>query len=269
MTTGFAQVTGGQLYFEIDGDGPPVVLIHAGLWDSRIWDQQMKDFAERHTVVRYDQRGFGRSDRFDEQFSERQDLAELLAHVGLPAASLVGASVGGAVAIDFALEHPESVEALVLVAAGLGGDSTEDDQGMQRVFKEVQIAVAAGDLEQATDLELQIWAPLRTDPEVDRRIREVAQDNRHANTLPWKLLHRLEPPAAGRLGEIRAPTLVMVGDQDAPVMATIADNIANGIPDSRRYIVEGADHLPNMRKPEEFNRVVLSFLGEVAGRSSL
>jgi 3-oxoadipate enol-lactonase len=259
-------VPGGRLYFEVAGDGPLVVLIHAGLWDSRIWDQQMEEFARRHTVIRYDQRGFGRSDRFDQPFSERGDLAELMAHLEFARLSLVGASLGGAVAIDFALEHPEMVDALVLIAPGLGGDKSEGDEDMKRISTQVEAAVDAGELERATDLELQIWAPLRTDPEIDRRIRDIAQDNRHANTLPWKLLERLDPPAAGRLGEIRAPTLVVVGDRDAPVMGTIADNLVKGIPGARRHVIEGADHLPNMRVPEEFNRVVLGFLEEAARR---
>jgi 3-oxoadipate enol-lactonase len=259
-SSGYTPVEGGRLYYEAAGDGPPVVLLHAGLWDSRIWDDQMDAFARHHTVVRYDLRGFGRSDRFEKPFSARDDLADLLAFLGLPSAALVGASIGGALAIDFALDRPHMVDALVLVAPGLSGDDTPDDEDMLRLFEEAEAAFKAGDLERTVDLELQVWAPLRTDPDVDRRIRGIAQENRHELTLDWKLSRPLEPPAGGRLGEIRAPTLLLVGDGDASVMEVIANKVVAGINGAHKEVIAGADHLPNMRQPEEFNRIVLGFL---------
>jgi 3-oxoadipate enol-lactonase len=255
---------GAKLYFEALGDGPPVVLIHAGLWDARIWDQQMDAFAQAHTVVRYDLRGFGRSDRFDHEFSARDDLADLLSTLSLPSSAIVGASIGGALGLDFALEQPEKVDSLVLAAAGLSGDDTPDDEAMIRLFDEAEAAFKAGDFERVVDLELQVWCPLRTDREVDRRIRDIAQDNRHELALDWKLSRQLDPPAAGRLDEVGAPTLVIVGDSDAAVMPAIAEKLVAGIRGARMQVIAGADHLPNMRRAEEFNAAVLAFLTEVA-----
>jgi 3-oxoadipate enol-lactonase len=263
--SGYAPVSGGRLWYEVAGSGPAVVLVHAGLWDGRIWDDQMEPFAERHRVVRYDLRGFGRSDRFDRPFSERQDLVELMDRLEIERATLVGASVGGALAIDFAIEHPERVDALVLVAPGLSGDDTPDPEEVMPTFERMGQAVERGDLEGAVDAELEVWAPLRTDPQVDARIRAIAQDNRHELTLDWKLDRRLEPPAAGRLGEIRARTLLIIGDSDLSVMDVIADKIVGGISGARKAVIAGADHLPNMRRPEEFNRLVLEFLAEPPG----
>src|SRR6266480_2049232 len=133
---GFLEVENGRLYFEVAGEGPAVVLIHAGLWDSRIWEDQFTAFADRHTVLRYDLRGFGRSSRFDRPFSARQDLADLMGFLGMERASLVGASIGGALAVDFTLERPEMVGALVLVGAGLSGDDTPDDEETTRVLEQ-------------------------------------------------------------------------------------------------------------------------------------
>jgi pimeloyl-ACP methyl ester carboxylesterase len=260
MPEGFAPVENGRLWYEIRGFGPPVILIHAGLWDARTWDDQMEPFSRGHRVVRYDLRGFGRSDRFDRPFSERRDLAQLMDHLGLESAALVGASIGGALAVDFAIEYPNRVNALVLVAPGLSGDDTPDTDEMERIWKQAQAAKDAGDLEGCVDLELEIWTPLRTDPEVDRRIRHIAQDNRHELTLEWRHSQGMEPPAAGRLGEVRVPTLLILGDSDAPVMGTIADRIVAGIPGTTRAAIPGADHLPNMRRPAEFDRIVLEFL---------
>ncbi|MGH2556827.1 MAG: alpha/beta fold hydrolase [Actinomycetota bacterium] len=264
---GFAPVEGGRIYYEVRGEGPPVVLIHAGLWDGRIWDAQMDAFSSRYRVVSYDLRGFGRSDRLTVPFSHRQDLADLMAFVGVDSAAVVACSIGGSLAIDFALERPRMVDALVLVAPGLSGDDTPDDDHTAKLLDEAEKALEAGDPEKAVDLQLQAWTPLETDPDVDRRIRDIAMDNRHVDTLDWSLSRRLEPPAAGRLSEIRAPTLVMLGDRDAPVMESLVEKVVAGIPGARRVLISGADHLPNMRRPDEFNRDVLDFLEEALLRA--
>jgi pimeloyl-ACP methyl ester carboxylesterase len=259
--SGFADVEGGPLFYEVAGEGPPVVLIHAGLWDRRIWDRQVDAFtAAGHTVIRYDLRGFGRSDPPTVPFSFRQELADLLAHLAIPRASVVGASMGGAIALDFALERPELVDALVLVAPGVSGDDTPDDERTARLLGESEEVFENGDHERAVDIALQVWCPLRTDPEVDRRIRDIAMDNKDVDGFDWSLSRRLDPPAAGRLHEIAVPTLVIVGDSDAAVMPTICDKLAAGIPGARKAVIEGADHLPNMRRPQEFDRLVLDFL---------
>jgi 3-oxoadipate enol-lactonase len=264
--TGFADTeAGGRLFFEVAGDGPPVVLIHAGLWDSRIWDDQMPAFAARHRVLRYDIRGFGRSDGVSGAFSHRGDLADVMDAVGMDRAALVGCSIGGSLAIDFTLDRPARVDALVAVCSGMSGDQTPDDPSMEAVFKEAEKAFEAGDLARVVDLELQVWCPLRTDPDVDRRIRAIAHDNERAMTMEFgPNSAQLDPPAAGRLGEIRVPTLVISGDRDASVMEVLARTLASGIPDARHEVMRGADHLPNMRDPKTFNRVVLEFLGSVA-----
>jgi 3-oxoadipate enol-lactonase len=264
--TGFAETTaGGRLFFEVAGEGPAVVLIHAGLWDRRIWDDQLPSFTAGHGVLRYDLRGFGRSDGVQGPFSHRQDLADVMAAAGIEHAGLVGCSIGGSLAIDFTLERPNEVDALVAVCAGLSGDQTPDDPSMEAIFKEAESAFEAGDLSKVVDLELQVWCPLRTDPDVDRRIREIAHDNERALTMEYGTNSaQLDPPAAGRLGEIRVPTLVISGDRDAAVMEVIARALASGIAGARHVVMQGTDHLPNMRDPEGFNRTVLEFLGSVS-----
>src|SRR6266700_3805147 len=104
VRSGSADVSdGGRLYWEEAGEGPPVVLIHAGLWDRRIWDEQMEPFAAAHRVVRYDLRGFGRSSPLERPFSARRDLADLLDALAIEGTALVGCSIGGGLAVDFAL----------------------------------------------------------------------------------------------------------------------------------------------------------------------
>jgi len=258
---GFAPVDGGRLYYEVRGVGPPIVLIHAGLWDLRIWDDQMESFAKRHTVVRFALPGFGRSEFPDRPFSIRRQIADLLRLLEVSPCVVLGCSIGGQVALDFTLEHPDMVGRLILVAAGMSGDDTPDDPEMINLLEEAEEAFKAGDLERMVDLQLRVWTPLRTNPEVDRRIRDIAMDNRAVDTLDWSLSQRLDPPAAGRLAEVRVPTLVILGEHDVRPMAVIGEKLARGIPGARKLVIGDSDHLPNMRNPDEFNRAVLEFLG--------
>jgi pimeloyl-ACP methyl ester carboxylesterase len=186
-----------------------------------------------------------------------------MAALDISSAVVVGGSIGGALAIDFALEFPWLVDGLVLVAPGLSGDDTPDDERTAGLLDMAEAALAAGDLERAVDVQLQAWTPLRTDALAEDRIRSIALDNKHVDTLDWSLSQRLDPPAAGRLAEIRAPTLVIIGDEDAAVMSAIASAIVNGIDGARSVEIQDADHLPNMRQPKRFNDVVLGFLDEV------
>ncbi len=265
MRRGFAHIEGGRLYYELAGDGPAIVLIHAGLWDLRIWDQQVEPFvAAGLTVLRYDLRGYGRSDPPTVPFSFRQELADLMAHLGVPRAAIVGASVGGQIALDFTLERPDLADALILVGAGLSGDDTPDDPETAMKLEASEAAFEAGDHARAVDLALAVWCPLRTDSGVDRRIRDIAMDNRDVDGFDWSLSRRLDPPAAGRLHEVDVPTLVIVGDADVPAMRTIADTLADGVAGARLEVLEGADHLPNMRRAPAFNRLVLDFLAAPA-----
>ena len=192
----------------------------------------------------------------------RRQIADLLGVLDISKASVLGCSIGGQIALDFALEHPQMVDRLVLVASGMSGDDTPDDPAMIKVLDQAEEAFKEGDLERTVDLQLHVWTPLRTDPEVDRRIRDIAMDNKRVDTLDWSLSERLDPPAAGRLGEVRAPTLVVLGERDVGPMAVVGEKLSRGIAKTRTVVVKGADHLPNMRAPEEFNPIVLSFLAE-------
>ncbi|HEX7463864.1 MAG TPA: alpha/beta fold hydrolase, partial [Actinomycetota bacterium] len=159
MTHGYVYVGGGRLYHEIAGDGPPVALIHPGLWDRRTWDDQFEPFAERHRVIRYDLRGYGLSSRPEpgSAYSHVVDLAAILDAVGIDRAALVGCSMGGRIALDFALTHPDRVLALVLVAADVSGTEEglpEEETWFSERWAPIESAIAAGDLERAMDLTL-------------------------------------------------------------------------------------------------------------------
>jgi len=268
----FIEVEGGSLYVEEDGEGPAVVFLHPGLWDCRTWDEQFALFSDRYRVLRYDARGYGKSSRLAPgvAYSHVRDLVAVLDDAGIDRAAFVGCSMGGGIEIDLALEHPERILALVLVAPGLGGfEGTADEEaGWEAWYVErqppIDAAIEAGELERAQDLRLQtMWASLGTDDEAGRRIREIAFDNLHELTMDESGKEDLDPPAFVRLGEIAVPTLVLPADHDPPEMDTICSVLAERIPRARLVRIPETDHVINMRRPAEFNRVVLGFLAEV------
>jgi 3-oxoadipate enol-lactonase len=255
---------GARLRFDTAGEGPDVVFLHPGLWDRRTWDRQMTTFpAAGFRVTRYDARGYGESSRpSGASYSHVDDLVALLDLLGIEQAALVGCSMGGAIEIDFTVEHPDRVWAMVPVASGISGFEPLEEEAdwWAAVDGPIEAAVEAGDLTLAQDLRLALWAPLGTDDEAGRKIHDIAFDNIHELTMDESAERELDPPAAHRLGEIDVPTLVIAADHDPPDMLRIADLIARGIPDARRITIEQADHVVNLRQPERFDEVVLAFL---------
>ncbi len=121
IETGFVETDGTRLYYEAMGEGHPLVLIHGGYMDRRMWDDQFAAFAEHYKVVCYDVRGFGKTELPHQAYTDRQDLYNLLTFLGIEKTYLLGLSLGGEIAQDFTLEHPEMVDALILVGTPIGG----------------------------------------------------------------------------------------------------------------------------------------------------
>jgi pimeloyl-ACP methyl ester carboxylesterase len=267
VETGVVEVVGGTLEYEAAGEGAPVVLLHGGLWDRRTWDGQFGVFSRTYRVVRYDLRGYGRSSRPEpgKPYSHVEDLAAVMDASGVERAALVGNSLGGRTAIDFALTHPRRVSALVLAATNVGGfeETEEEADAYAPVDREIEQAVEAGDAERAMELELSVWATaLGADDPAGARIRQIAFDNLHVITMDESGAARLDD-AFPRLPEIDAPTLVLPADHDPPVFRRLSGEVAGRIPNARLTEIPETDHVIPVRRPAEFNRVVLEFLGEV------
>jgi len=262
-TTGKAVVNGGELYYEVSGDGAPLVLVHAGISDSRMWDGQFEPFTQHYRTIRHDLRGFGRSPMVEGPYSHHADLLALLDTLDVERASFVGCSMGGGAIIDFALENPQRVEALVLVGSAVGG--FEFDEEPPEEWDELVAADEAGDLERVSELEVRMWVdgPRRGPEVVDPTVRDLVREM-NLIALKNEVLKlgeelELQPPAVSRLSQIRAPALVLVGEEDRPRPLAAAD-LLESLPDARKTVMAGTAHLPNMERPEEFNRLVLDFL---------
>jgi 3-oxoadipate enol-lactonase len=267
-SSGYAPVENGELYYEVAGQGHPLLLIHAGVADLRMWDHQFATFAEHFRVIRYDTRGFGRSRTAATTFSDQQDIVDLLRHLGVERVHIIGVSRSGKIAIDFALEHPEMVGALIPTAAGISGyehHPSEAESALSQMFEEMEVAWEAKDWERLVDLEVRVWVDGPGQPEgraaaaVREKVRAMCLDN-YRNQTVEPTPRPLEPPAIGRLGEIVAPTLIIIGDLDTPACLSMADAMAAGIAGARKVVFPGVAHMVPMERPEEFNRAVLEFL---------
>jgi 3-oxoadipate enol-lactonase len=265
MKSGFLEVNNARFYYEMDGTGIPLVLVHAGITDCRMWNDQFPVFAKKYQTVRYDRRGFGKTPMVAGDFSLHNDLYEVLKALGIAQAVLVGCSQGGKTVTNFTLEHPEMTKALVLVGSALGGFQFDGEQAPQEA--ELEKAGQDGDLARVNELEIQMWVdgPCRRPDQVYPAVRTLALDmNRIALENPQDLGNEipLDPPAVGRLGEIKVPTLVIYGDIDAPYIPAASEFLAQNIPGAKKVVMKDVAHLPNMEKSGEFNAHVLSFLSQ-------
>jgi len=260
-----ATIHGARIHYEREGSGLPVVFLHAGIADSRMWEPQVAAFAKHFDVVRPETCGFGQSDLPPQRWSPVADLLELMDQLQLKPAHLVGCSIGASIAIDFALEHSERISKLVLVGPGIGGANF--GQKYPEVFAEVQKADEAKDMGAVNQAEMHLWldGPRRARGYVKEPLRRLFLDMNGGNVnADWESAPTddLQPPAIERLHEITAPTLVVVGDEDAPPVLDAVHVLMEKLPHARKEIIHDAAHLPNLEHPHEFNRVVLEFLLE-------
>ena len=263
---GFADINGAKIYYEICGTGTPLIMLHAGIADSRMWQQQFEYFSQHYKVVTYDLRGFGKTGMPEGPYAHYRDLAGLLDTLGIDSAIFMGCSMGGSTAIDFALEYPSRVRGLVLVGSGVDGYKIED-KGTIENFKQFEKAIGDNDLEKAADLWIQLWvvgpsrSPERFDQEIIALARDMILTYFHNNPLKGE---EQGPEELGidRLAEITVPALIAVGDLDAPDLMTIADLLERALADPKKITIPETAHLPNLEKPEAFNALVHQFLRE-------
>jgi pimeloyl-ACP methyl ester carboxylesterase len=264
--TGFVAANNANLFSEIGGSGTPFVMIHAGVADNRQWNNEFPAFAKKYRVMRYDMRGYGKSELVEGDFTHIADLEVLLETLQIREPMvLMGCSMGGGLAMDFTITHPALVKALIMVDSGPSGlnlDVPESDK-----FADVEKAFKEGDLDLVSEIETQIWfdGTGRTPQQVDQNARKLLFEmNRIALGHEVKELGKrkpnLEKLAAERLHEIHCPVLVIVGANDELYSLAAADYMEKHIKSARKVVIEDAAHLPNMEHPQQFFEVVSDFL---------
>ncbi len=242
-----------ELWYDESGEGSPVVLLHEGVVDSRIWEPVVPLLGERHRVIRFDQRGFGRSPMQDGPYSLVDDLLSVLDAAGIDQAALVGCSRGGGIALTAAVEQPERVSALVLAGSGLPGHSVQMVDWSPEQMARWEAADAADDFDAMAELDMEAWAPMGADAELRAMFVEnaVGSNGEHTTT---------DEPVAERVGEIAAPTLVITGGRDVPGINKVGDLLARRIPGARQAVIEETDHMIPWRTPEELSHLILAFI---------
>ncbi|NJD60606.1 MAG: hypothetical protein C3F13_17645 [Anaerolineales bacterium] len=272
FTSGYAPVNHGELYYEVAGSGQPVLLIHAGVADLKMWDGQFDLFSRSYRVIRYDTRGYGRSRTENTEYSNRQDILDLFSHLGVDQASIIGVSRGGQIAIDFTIEHPERVSALVPVAAGISGfefqpDDSEEAQHENELFIRMDDLWQKKAFDELAELEAHVWADGPSQPvgraaeKIRAYVRNTVRSNfsrQDGQATPIPLF----PPAYARLGEIRQPTLVLIGEYDSTGAKAAAAELECQIPQARMVGIPHAAHMIPLEQPAKFNELVLAFLKE-------
>ena len=260
----YLNVSGTRIYYEECGSGPAIVLLHDGLLHSVSWDEVWQPLATKYRVIRYDRRGYGRSEAAASLFSPADDVAKLLTHLKVRHAIVVGNSAGGALALDFAIQHPEMVDGLFLVGPVLHGMEfgaefrerakrnnepmeRDDAEAMSRNWSQDKFLVAGP----------------------DEKVRRKIYDELRANAEKLKkydaaLEEKLSPPARERLSEIKAPTMILVGERDIADVQAHAAAINAGVRGSRRIEVKDAGHLIQLEKPEEFVKRLNDFADKCA-----
>ncbi|MEX0630486.1 MAG: alpha/beta hydrolase [Chloroflexota bacterium] len=273
---GFLEVPGGRLYYEADGDGPPLVLVHAGVANLRQWDPHVPAWSAHYRVVRYDTRGFGQSETEHVEFTNRDDVEAVLDFIGTEKAHLVGHSRSGSIVTDFAVTHPDRVRSLTVVAGGLGGYKADvSDEAAatgEAMEKASEASYEAKDWRRLADLEADYWVdgpgqPAgRADPAVRASVYEWVYTT-YAAEKDEGIPQRLDPPAATRLDQITFPLLVVIGALDEAHTNASMRHLASQVPGSQLEVLEGSGHMLTLEQPKRFTQLVLDFLAGVdAGR---
>lgn len=251
-----------------DGGAAPLVFLHAGVSDSRLWARQFETFGPHRRVVAYDRRGFGATAAVDEHFSSVDDLIAVLDALAIPRAVLVGCSQGGRIALDATLAHPQRVAGLVLVAAAIGGapESMTVDPRIEALIAAYEEAETIGDVDAQNRIEAHVWldGPFAAEGRVTGAQRALFLTmNRIVLGGPKIGSTDVPDTAYRRLADVAVPTLVMWGPLDVPSVVTNMRHAAATIPGARACELEGIAHLPSLEAPERFDAALATFLHDV------
>jgi 3-oxoadipate enol-lactonase len=262
MTVTMIDVDGGTVWADDSGGtGRPLVLLHPGVGDSRIWDPVLPPLADKYRVIRYDARGFGQSPAPTVRHSLLRDLIAVLDHYRIERTAIVGCSQGGTSALGLALDHPARVSALVLLCPGITGFpfGEDDPEEGDDLFEEYQRAEAAGDVETMAGVIQRIWGRTGATPEAMEQFRSAARASLNIGELEEE-----DPAVFDRLELISVPSSLMVGDADFPPTVLADKAAAATIPGCELVLVHGMDHLPPLREPD----LVLETITDTLARAS-
>ena len=259
IQSGYIDVDQGKIFYESAGSGPVIIMIHDGILHRVTWDAQFSEFSKKYKVIRWDRRGYGKSPAPEAAFSHLEDLFKLTQVLNVKKAALMGCSSGGLLAINFTIEYPDMVTALVLVGPIVSGFDFTDHMRTRggRGYDSPNATI---------EQKIEYWSfrdPWVTDPNnqtTKKKMAELLRANPQNMTGSGRYARRIGRPALNLLPKIKVPTLLIAGEYDIPDVHAHIGAIQAGITGSRRVILTKSGHLAHFEMPEEFNRVVLDFL---------
>ena len=256
---------------EADGFGIPVVFLHAGVADRRMWSEQMRELAaEGYHVISYDRRGHGQTETADVPFNHMVDLEAVLDRLSVHAAVLVGCSMGGGLAIDFALEHPERTIGLVLVGTVVtGSHGYEMSEEVEELEDAISYARERGNLDTVNRMQAHLWldGPGSQSGRVQGRARDLFFEmNAIALNHPKLTQEEMPDDAFDNVSAITAPTFLVVGELDCPDIIAIHEDLSEEMENAFAVILEDTAPLPSLERPDLFNPLLLEFLEAVTGQ---
>lgn len=258
---------GATFHGETAGFGLPVVFLHAGVADRRMWQETMREAAAAgYHVMAYDRRGFGETTTDDVEFSHVIDLEAVLDRLGMNAVVLVGCSMGGALAVDFTLEYPARAVALVLVSSWITGAEPEMPPEVEELEEQLAYAMETGNTRRANKVGARLWldGPAGLEGRVTDPARELFSEmNRIALEHPRLTKEEASPPAMDNLHTIEAPVLLVAGELDGSDTLDRHDELEELFPNAFAITLDGVAHLPPLEAPEVFTPVLLEFLEAV------
>jgi len=266
----FTLETGGARFSGLmEGEGLPVMFLHAGVCDKRMWASQMAAVAEEGwQAVAYDRRGYGDTESADLPFSHIDDLEAVLAARDIHAAIFVGCSLGGGLALDFALRHPGRVLGLVLIGTSVSGAPWTETAVEEQIEAAEEDAWERGDLDMVNRVQAHEWldGPRARNGRVEGAARALFLDM-NAKALAKPELGGAERPAPAwpRVGAVNAPTLLMVGDEDFTALIERHEYLSEEMPNAFAVVLEGVAHIPSIERPDLVNSMLLEFLDVLAG----
>jgi 3-oxoadipate enol-lactonase len=265
--SGFITVADSKLYYESTGKGKPIVLLHGGFMDTRMWDGQVKEFSKKYRVITCDLRGHGKTVDGDSSYFMYEAIRMLLDSLNEKKADIAGLSLGATIATDFAIEYPQYVNKLLLITPGLNSLDTTfvQDSTMEKYSILMDSAVKRKDIALAAEYFIRSWfdGPFRSPQQTDTALRKTVLAIATSTMKIHQFMHWTrfaQPRAIGRLEKITAPTLIIVAEKDNYHILKNAEALNKGITNSKIVTISNAAHLVNLEKPEEFNKIFLEFI---------
>lgn len=266
--SGFVPIAGSKIYYETTGKGEPLLMLHGGFLNMHMWDQQIADLSKDHLVITCDLRGHGSSIDDTTDYIMADGLKALLDTLHVKQASVIGLSVGGACALDFAIRYPDQVKKLILLGPGVykgPANYTRDTVDLKYDSLMKDALEIRKDTNLVAEYFIRCWfdGPQRTPQQTDTAQRAkalaMAIENMKRHQLKyWPKFQ--DTPTLSRVGELKMPVRVMVGELDNLVIKIIADSLKAGVKDIRVTTINGTAHMPNMEKPMVVNKLIRDWL---------